>query len=496
MSTYNNKSNNGNHAKRRENFGFQQPRENDSNVPMKYLHSEKKRDTATLYITFNSKDHKKYIPIYKDSTEEDFLETIQEFKTLLVNYPTMLEDDQQVANSQLQFQDCLRGETLRDYKRITQEYSVYTTPSKEENFASILWELTSEVMGDRASQDQMAYLRRTNKPRSLTVKKWISRIQNINALLPHMSEGSNALTKEQMIEEVIVPNIPTQYLREFRLHSNVNDSLRELTRKLSDIIPENDDSNSRRENKGKGRNQNNNPRDNPRDNPRGNGRNNNRRSSDNSSKTFKNECGIHKGHEWADCRQNPNNSGNRQNNDRGRSKRQEHRQNRQRQSSDSPSSRDETPPRRRRRGRGKTQENNANRSPSRESHESFRIERLDTSDDEDSPKRKESFKIDDSNQDNEETNGAEILLTIPAVNDHPKRTILCLLDSGSSSSLLNYDVANRNVNEKKRHKEVWDTQGGSFTTFAKTTLSNLQFPQFTTRRNFEAELHLFEKKKK
>ena len=70
---------------------------------MKYMHSEKKRETATLYITFNGKDNKKYIPIYKDSTEEEFLETMQEFKTLLVNYPTMLDTDQQIANSQLQF---------------------------------------------------------------------------------------------------------------------------------------------------------------------------------------------------------------------------------------------------------------------------------------------------------------------------------------------------------------------------------------------------------
>ena len=61
---------------------------------------------------------------------------------------------------------------------------------------------------------------------------------------------------------------------------------------------------------------------------------------------------------------------------------------------------------------------------------------------------------------------------------------------------MNYDVANRNVNEKKRHKEVWYTQGGTFTTFAKTTITNLKFPQFTTRRNFEAEFHLFERKKK
>ena len=80
-----------------------------------------------------------------------------------------------------------------------------------------------------------------------------------------------------------------------------------------------------------------------------------------------------------------------------------------------------------------------------------------------------------------EINGAEILLTILAVHDHQKKTIFCLLDSYSSSSLLNYDVKS-----KERHKEVWDAQGGTFTTFPKTTISDLKLLQFTTRRNFEA----------
>ena len=118
MSNCNNR-NSGNHAKRHDNFGFNQPRETDSNFPMKYLHSDTKvRETATIKVTFNGEKEKKYVPIYKDGTEEEFLDTMQEFKNLLLNYPTMLENDQQIANSQLLFQNCLRGETLRDCKII------------------------------------------------------------------------------------------------------------------------------------------------------------------------------------------------------------------------------------------------------------------------------------------------------------------------------------------------------------------------------------------
>ena len=78
---------------------------------------------------------------------------MQEFKNLLLNDPTMLENDQQITNSQHLFQNFLRGETLRECKRIMQEFDQYTTPTREENFASILWELTNEIIGDKASQN-------------------------------------------------------------------------------------------------------------------------------------------------------------------------------------------------------------------------------------------------------------------------------------------------------------------------------------------------------
>ena len=94
-----------------------------------------------------------------------------------------------------------------------------------------------------------------------------------------------------MIDEIIIPNIPSQYLRELRLHSNENDSFSKLSRKLSDIIPENDKYNRR--DKGRKGNRNN-PRDTPRDTPRNGRGNQTQRGS--SKKIFKNECSIHMNH--------------------------------------------------------------------------------------------------------------------------------------------------------------------------------------------------------
>ena len=49
--------------------------------------------------------------------------------------------------------------------------------------------------------------------------------------------------EEKMIDEIIIPNIPSQYLREFRLHHEEDNSLRDLGKKLTDIIPEDEDDN-------------------------------------------------------------------------------------------------------------------------------------------------------------------------------------------------------------------------------------------------------------
>ena len=108
------------HAKRHDNFGFSQPGDIDNKVPMKYLYSEKNRDQATIKVTFNEETSKNYVHIFKDSTDEKFLDTLQDFKSLLINYLAMLRIYQQVTNTQFLFKDCLRGESLKDCFTIMQ----------------------------------------------------------------------------------------------------------------------------------------------------------------------------------------------------------------------------------------------------------------------------------------------------------------------------------------------------------------------------------------
>ena len=93
------------------------------------------------------------------------------------------------------------------------------------------------------------------------------------------------------------------------------------------------------------------------------------------------------------------------------------------------------------------------------------------------------------------TEGAEMLLAIPAVGKRPKRTLLALVNTGTSAFLIDHDQVYKQVTDKERNKTTWSTQGGDFKTFAKGKLEKLQLPQFTTRCDFSHKFHLFEKKK-
>lgn len=118
---------------------------------------------------------------------------------------------------------------------------------QQQNYASILWKVISEEIGEKACQDQIAYLSKAQRPRSLNVKTWISRIQNINALLPRMSKKDSILTKKKLTNEIIIPNILSQYLKEFRFHYDEAGSHHGLARKYTDIITENEERGNRRD---------------------------------------------------------------------------------------------------------------------------------------------------------------------------------------------------------------------------------------------------------
>ena len=56
-----------------------------------------------------------------------------------------------------------------------------------------------------------------------------------------MRENASVLTKKKLIEDIIIPNIPSQYSRKSHLHYEEADYFRDLATKLTNIIPKNEE---------------------------------------------------------------------------------------------------------------------------------------------------------------------------------------------------------------------------------------------------------------
>ena len=105
----------------------------------------------------------------------------------------------------------------------------------------------------------------------------------------HKDGEEQVMSNEELVEQVIVPNIPLFIQRKFRTVHNRDDTLNEVAAKLSDVIVSHDDERvyQQRRNNSQRRQQKN--------------------DSDSSNGEFENECTLHGGHEWRDCKDNPAN---------------------------------------------------------------------------------------------------------------------------------------------------------------------------------------------
>lgn len=193
------------------------------------INKEKKKkteNTATMTY-FRKKEHtkevkfsiptaavtweKKYVLIFNGSTsKESYLEMVHEFSVLLETYPLML-NEANASNTANAFQECLRGASKSKFN------DILTVPITYASFTANYQTLTESILEPYAVRDQLAYLRKTQKPGSLTMEEWIDRIETINALFPYMEPGINKLNDEQSVEEVIIPNLPGYLSDDFEL---------------------------------------------------------------------------------------------------------------------------------------------------------------------------------------------------------------------------------------------------------------------------------------
>ena len=75
------------------------------------------------------------------------------------------------------------------------------------------------------------------------------------------------------------------------------------------------------------------------------------------------------------------------------------------------------------------------------------------------------------------------------------KTYLGLLDTGSSSSLMDVAIAKETGSKDIKGSETkWNTQAGQFKTLGSKNFAALRLPQFSIHRTFSSTFHLFEKK--
>ncbi len=80
----------------------------------------------------------------------------------------------------------------------------------ELTFEEHLKELTHAILCDNAFHN-------TPKPEKMSVKQWINRLKNINSYLPLMQENGEAFSEEDLISEVIRKNIPSAWVKYFKM---------------------------------------------------------------------------------------------------------------------------------------------------------------------------------------------------------------------------------------------------------------------------------------
>ena len=196
----------------------------------------------------------------------------------------MLSEDK-VENTVDMIQDCFEGAT---YDNLCQQFEDIEDLDQE-LFWEKFWDFVEEHLGEQALAEQLSYLRGTPKPRQLTTKEWIRRAQFINSMLKYMRRDGDeqVMSSEELVDQVIVPNIPVFIQRKFRTVHNRNDTVNEVAAKLSDVIASHDDERQYQQRRNNSR------------------KRHNRSDSDSSDGEFENECKIHGGHEWKDCKENP-----------------------------------------------------------------------------------------------------------------------------------------------------------------------------------------------
>ena len=175
--------------------------------PLSYEAKKDKQKRAKIKWNAVNLNFEAELPIYDDTTMEDYLRTVREFYSLTGTHQH-LTNDASVDGTTAIFQQALRGQASMSFQFQLQQLQNGRATSYNELRIAIQ-ETSTMILGHDAHENQLNYLKFTKKPRELTIDEWFWRILNINLSLPYMSaDGEQPLRARTLLKEVVMKNIP------------------------------------------------------------------------------------------------------------------------------------------------------------------------------------------------------------------------------------------------------------------------------------------------
>ena len=187
----------------------------DKKVPMRYqARNSKETRSVEFKYTIDGTVEKTSMNVYEDNNDEEFLKLMKEFQNYVSTY-SIWEEENAARTIYRNFRRCLAG-AARD---LWDQINVVDDDEERDEltFENHVRELTRAILGEDALQNQKDYLKSTPKPEKMSVKQWVNRIKNINSYLSLMQENGWSFTKEELVYEVISKNIPSAWVKDFRM---------------------------------------------------------------------------------------------------------------------------------------------------------------------------------------------------------------------------------------------------------------------------------------
>ena len=114
--------------------------------------------------------------------------------------------------------------------------------------------LVSKIFELELIENTKAYMMNTNKPRNMTVEKYVRRVQTINNYIPWMDIGAVPLTERELIRSVLMRKIPSSWRSSLLRSGNNNiNNIKELISKLIPIETDERENGIKKQNKDRNR---------------------------------------------------------------------------------------------------------------------------------------------------------------------------------------------------------------------------------------------------